>query len=129
MGRRDTNDSAMRLFGKNGKPSGEYVPSKADLFDILKKLKYRRSPEIRAAMAALDEATRARRDFEKSSKTWMRLHRKEVRAKRELDEIASSSRDAWEADIADCWDKLRLYGPTPQLVARIEELLWGNEED
>ena len=113
-------------------PYADYMPSKKDLFDLLKNLQYRSPPETRVAIDALNEATKARKAFERSNKTWRRLSRVEKKAECELQRIRDSARESWENEIVACRDVLRLHGVNPMLKQRIERLLNGdgsNPED
>ena len=128
MNRRKTNRSVMGSLGAQSQPGRTYSPSKKDLFDILNRLRHKSPPEVEIARATLVEATKTRKDFERGNRTWRRLRRAERVAEREFERIQDSERDRWEKGIVECRDILRLYGVTPQIVQRIENLLYGKED-
>lgn len=126
--RRGQNKFMADICGASALPVN-YVPSKKDLFDILKNLHYKSPPEVSRARAIFNEATEARRTFERKNRIWRQLRRAERRAERELQEIQGLEREKWEDEIAECRDMLRLHGVTSALVDRIEKLRYGDEEE
>lgn len=109
-------------------PSGDHEPSKTDLFKVLDSLKFKRMPEENAAEDVFNAATKARKRFERHNKTWMQLRKAEQAAGRELRRIAPLARERRDNEIAECRTMLRLHGVTPALIARIELLVYGNDD-
>jgi len=107
----------------------DYVPSKTDLFKLLDGLRFRDPPKTRIARVAFFKATRARKVFERSNETWIRLSRAEKLAERRLNKIAGSEREHEEREVGECRRMLRLYGVTPSIIQRIEQLTFGKESE
>ena len=124
--RRKTNEFAVGAGGLS-KSGGDYVPYKSDLFELLGALRYKTAPAVYPARESLESAKKARREFERRSKTWRSLRRTERNAEKELQRIEVEEQERWNNEITECRTELRLHGVTPALVERIHQLVYGDE--
>jgi len=99
-----------------------HKPSKKDLLEILKRLKFKCPPETDAIQAELTAAEKARRVFEKSNETFKKLRKAERMAKCKLEQV----RTLWQKEIGDCWSDLLLHGISTALIRRVERLVNGD---
>lgn len=125
----DQRTANRSLLGKPPKPPYAFVPTKTDLLKILQNLKFEDGPAVRAAGDVAEAATKARRAFERRSKRWRRLRRAEIRAEKKLQRIRNAEYEKRRREISACRTALRLHGVSSELVARIEQLVYGKEED
>ncbi len=101
-----------------------YTPSKKDLKEVLVGVRGKASSEMKKARDVLDEATKARREFEKNCKELVKLRKAERLASLALEK----ARDEHRKEILDCITDLRLYGVTSDILDRIERLAKGDDE-
>jgi hypothetical protein len=131
--RRGFNQSTAESIGKSlpvtVKPDN-FVPSKSDLFKILDSLQHKESPGVKDSRRALIRAERALKAFERSNKTWKRLHEVEKLARRRVFRALNGAEQSqWQNEKVKCRNAVRLYGVTKEIIGRIQRLMNGDGEE
>jgi hypothetical protein len=98
-------------------------PSKSDLLTILRNHERRVDPKVAKAEKTHQERERAVESFLRHCRTYQRLKQQCEGARMRLYRLRTRISEEAKQARASCYNDVRLYGPTPAVVRKIEKFL------
>lgn len=107
----------------------EYVPSRKDLDKLVASVSPRyssdepKSSQLQKLHDEYQAAEDAFKEFCRTNEEYRRLGKANERARARYSKLSGKEREMRQKECRDCYNAIKLYGPTPKVIAMVQKLI------